>query len=90
MVLNSGRWYIEGDCRQRDRRVQKCGVSPVIDIEVADGNIIISDNGQGIAAETVKKILDYTVRASDVASLTEVKPVCDLLSSWRRRSISLG
>ncbi|MDB5635947.1 MAG: ATP-binding region ATPase domain protein, partial [Bradyrhizobium sp.] len=42
-----------------------CGVSPVIDIEVADGNIIISDNGQGIAAETVKKILDYTVRTSD-------------------------
>jgi hypothetical protein len=65
-------------------------VSPVIDIEVADGNIIISDNGQGIAAETVKKILVFTVRASDVDSLTEVKPVCDLLSSWRRRSISLG
>jgi hypothetical protein len=44
---------------------EKCGVPLIIDIEVADGNIIISDNGQGIAAETVKKILDFTVRASD-------------------------
>jgi hypothetical protein len=35
---------------------EKCGVSPVIDVEVIDGNIIISDNGQGIAAETVEKL----------------------------------
>ena len=44
---------------------EKSGVPPIIDIEITGGNIIIRDNGQGIAAETIEKILDFTVRASD-------------------------
>jgi DNA topoisomerase VI subunit B len=44
---------------------EKSGVAPVVNIEVAKGEIIITDNGPGIAAETVSKILDFTVRASD-------------------------
>jgi len=44
---------------------EKSGVAPVIDIVVANGEIIISGNGPGIAADTVEKILDFTVRASD-------------------------
>jgi DNA topoisomerase VI subunit B len=46
---------------------EKAGVAPVIDIEVtAGGEIIVADkSGAGIAADTVSKLLDYTVRASD-------------------------
>ena len=44
---------------------ENSGVPPIIDIEITGGNIIIRDNGKGIAAETVDKILDFTVRASD-------------------------
>jgi DNA topoisomerase VI subunit B len=44
---------------------EKAGIPPIIDIEVTGGNIIISDNGLGIGVDTVEKILDFTVRASD-------------------------
>jgi DNA topoisomerase VI subunit B len=44
---------------------EKSGVAPVIAIEVGNGEIIVTDNGPGIAATTVEKILDFAVRASD-------------------------
>jgi hypothetical protein len=43
---------------------EEAGVAPVIRIEVADGAIIITDNGPGIAAETVAGVLDFAVRVS--------------------------
>jgi Histidine kinase-, DNA gyrase B-, and HSP90-like ATPase len=44
---------------------EKVGGAPVVNIEVKGGDITVADNGPGIAAETVAKILDFTVRASD-------------------------
>ena len=40
------------------------GFAPVIEIEVSDAGIIISDNGPGIAPDTVTAILDYNSRVS--------------------------
>jgi len=40
-------------------------VAPEIEISVAkDGTITVTDNANGIAAETIKAILDYTIRVS--------------------------
>jgi DNA topoisomerase VI subunit B len=44
---------------------ERAGVPPEIEIEVDKGQITITDKGGGIEPETVAKILDYTVRASD-------------------------
>jgi Histidine kinase-, DNA gyrase B-, and HSP90-like ATPase len=43
---------------------EEASTAPTIAIEVADGQIIIVDNGPGIPAETVADILDFTVRVS--------------------------
>jgi DNA topoisomerase VI subunit B len=45
---------------------EEAGIAPVIAIEVstATGEIIVTDNGPGIPAETVTNILDYAVRVS--------------------------
>ena len=43
---------------------EEAGISPVIDIEVIGTEIIITDNGPGIPAETVAGILDFAVRVS--------------------------
>src|SRR6516164_7021782 len=43
---------------------EEAGIAPVIQIEVADGTITITDNGPGIPAETVAGVLDFSVRAS--------------------------
>jgi DNA topoisomerase VI subunit B len=40
------------------------GTAPVIRIEVSDREIIVTDNGPGIPAETVAGILNFSVRAS--------------------------
>jgi DNA topoisomerase VI subunit B len=42
---------------------EEAGVAPMVDIEVRGNNIIITDNGPGIPATTVR-ILDYGVRVS--------------------------
>jgi DNA topoisomerase VI subunit B len=52
-----------------DNAIDACGetnVPPEIDIRVSTQTheIVIADNGAGIAPETVKEVLDYTVRAS--------------------------
>jgi Histidine kinase-, DNA gyrase B-, and HSP90-like ATPase len=43
---------------------EEAGIVPVIDIEVTDTEITITDNGPGIPADTVAGILDFAVRVS--------------------------
>src|SRR5262249_34298962 len=43
---------------------EEAGIAPVIEVEVNDGAIVITDNGPGIAAETIAGILDFSVRVS--------------------------
>jgi hypothetical protein len=46
------------------------GAAPTIAIDVAAGEIVITDNGPGIPAETVSDILDFTVRVSSREAYT--------------------
>jgi DNA topoisomerase VI subunit B len=43
---------------------EEVGVAPTISITVANGRIVVTDNGPGIAREVVKNILNYNVRVS--------------------------
>jgi hypothetical protein len=43
---------------------EEANTAPVIRAEVANGNIVITDNGPGMNAETIADILDFTVRVS--------------------------
>jgi hypothetical protein len=43
---------------------EEAEIAPVISITVGDGSIIIQDNAGGIATNTIKSILDYTIRVS--------------------------
>jgi hypothetical protein len=43
---------------------EEAGIAPVIQVEVADGTITITDNGPGIPAETVASVLDFSMRVS--------------------------
>jgi DNA topoisomerase VI subunit B len=46
---------------------EESGVQPFVAVEVRDGKnaaIVITDNGSGIPAATVKRLLDFTVRVS--------------------------
>lgn len=43
---------------------EETGIAPVINIEVTDREIVITDNGSGIPAETVAGVLDFSVRVS--------------------------
>jgi DNA topoisomerase VI subunit B len=43
---------------------EEADIAPVINVAVNAGVITISDNGPGIAPETVKRLLDYNVRVS--------------------------
>ena len=48
---------------------EEAGVPPVIEIPVRDpGSITISDQGRGIPAETVEKLIDYSARTSSRAA----------------------
>jgi DNA topoisomerase VI subunit B len=50
-----------------DNAIDACeeeGVAPVITVRVADGKIIIADNGPGISPKVVKDILNYHYRTS--------------------------
>ncbi len=40
------------------------GIAPVIDVTVDDDGITVADNGPGLPAKTIEKIVDYTVRIS--------------------------
>jgi len=44
--------------------VEEADIAPEIRVEVTDGQIVISDNGSGIPAETISGILDFSVRVS--------------------------
>jgi DNA topoisomerase VI subunit B len=44
---------------------EAAGVAPVIDIRVENGRIIVADEGAGIAASTIEKLIDYNIRVSD-------------------------
>jgi DNA topoisomerase VI subunit B len=43
---------------------EEAGIAPVIQAEVADGTITVTDNGPGIAVETISGVLDFSVRVS--------------------------
>ena len=43
---------------------EEAGIAPVIQAEVADGTITVTDNGPGIAVETISGVLDFSVRIS--------------------------
>jgi DNA topoisomerase VI subunit B len=43
---------------------EEADIAPVISITVKGASIIVSDNGPGIPADTIKGILDYAVRVS--------------------------
>jgi DNA topoisomerase VI subunit B len=43
---------------------EEAGLAPVIDVEVAGDRIIVTDNGRGIPAKTIEKILNYSIRVS--------------------------
>ncbi len=51
---------------------ETAGVAPEIDVEVQDEqgeiHLAVSDNGAGIPAEVVRKVLDYNIRVSDKAA----------------------
>jgi hypothetical protein len=49
---------------------EEAEVAPVIEIAVTPRSITIQDNGGGIAAETIKSILDYTIRVSSREAYT--------------------
>jgi DNA topoisomerase VI subunit B len=44
---------------------ERAGIPPEIELDVGNGCITVADHGGGIGPETIAKILDYTVRASD-------------------------
>jgi DNA topoisomerase VI subunit B len=43
---------------------EEAGRAPQINIEVGDGKIVVADNGPGLPVDTVKRILDFSVRVS--------------------------
>ena len=43
---------------------EEAGAAPQINVTVNDGSIIVADNGPGILPETVKAMLDFSVRVS--------------------------
>jgi hypothetical protein len=47
---------------------ERQGVAPAIDIAIGDGFLSVSDNGPGIASETIERILDYSFRTSSNAA----------------------
>jgi DNA topoisomerase VI subunit B len=43
---------------------EEAEVAPYITVTVANGHVVVADNGPGIGAEVVKNILNYNVRVS--------------------------
>ena len=43
---------------------EEAGTAPVIEVIVDNSGIMVSDNGPGLPADTIKDILDFTVRVS--------------------------
>jgi hypothetical protein len=43
---------------------EEAGIAPEIQIEVNGDGIVIADNGRGIPAKTIERVLDYSIRVS--------------------------
>jgi DNA topoisomerase VI subunit B len=43
---------------------EEAEIAPVIEVNVSSGSIAIQDNAAGIETNTIKSILDYTIRVS--------------------------
>jgi Histidine kinase-, DNA gyrase B-, and HSP90-like ATPase len=43
---------------------EEAGIAPVVSIDVKDTKIVVTDNGPGIPAATIKSILNYSIRVS--------------------------
>ena len=43
---------------------EEAGTAPVVNVAVRGNRIVVADNGPGIPARVVQKILDYSVRVS--------------------------
>ena len=43
---------------------EEAGIAPAVTVKVDEAGIAIADNGPGLPAETVKHVLDFTVRVS--------------------------
>src|SRR5258708_13182556 len=43
---------------------EEAGIAPEIQIEVNRDRIVIADNGRGIPAKTIERVLDYSIRVS--------------------------
>ena len=53
---------------------EEAEVAPVISITVRPGSITIQDNGGGIDTDTIKSILDYTIRVSSREAYVSRRP----------------
>src|SRR5829696_1455916 len=43
---------------------EEAGIAPVIEVEVDDDGILVSDNGSGLPASTIEGVLDFSIRVS--------------------------
>jgi len=43
---------------------EEAGVAPEIDVQVTQDGIVVTDNGPGLPAATIEKVLDFSVRVS--------------------------
>src|SRR5262245_37211033 len=43
------------------------GQAPVVQLQITDATITVSDNGPGIPLDTITRAMDYSVRVSDKA-----------------------
>ena len=48
---------------------EEAEVAPSITVTVEDGSIVVEDNGDGINADTVASVLDYSIRVSSPRGL---------------------
>jgi len=60
-------WHLVVLKELTDNALDECeeaGVAPEIRIEVNGDRIVIADNGRGIPAKTIERVLDYSIRVS--------------------------
>jgi DNA topoisomerase VI subunit B len=66
-----GKWPLAILRELIDNSLDACelaGVAPVIDVQIKNDQITVSDNGPGIPEEILTKSMDYMVRVSDKAN----------------------
>ena len=60
-------WHLVVLKELTDNALDECeeaGIAPEIQIEVNGDRIVIADNGRGIPAKTIERVLDYSIRVS--------------------------